>query len=99
MLKIKKSMCSFFFAYNFVIALSLILWSAYHIFPHLLSTNHKCTQPCYFPVLLKPAAQKLKKICDSLMMSSRRAITPGQLPVELCSLSAVLFESVQFSLL
>jgi hypothetical protein len=27
---------------------------------HLLSTNHKCTQPCYFPLLLKPAAQKLK---------------------------------------
>jgi hypothetical protein len=27
-------------------------------FLHLLSTNHKCTQPCYFPLLLKPAAQK-----------------------------------------
>jgi hypothetical protein len=24
----------------------------------LLSTNHKCTQPCYFLLLLKPAAQK-----------------------------------------
>jgi hypothetical protein len=24
----------------------------------LLSTNHKCTQPCYFSMLLKPAAQK-----------------------------------------
>jgi hypothetical protein len=29
-------------------------------FLHLLSTNHKCTQPCYFPLLLKPAAQKEK---------------------------------------
>jgi hypothetical protein len=27
-------------------------------FLHLLSTNHKCTQPCYFPLLLKPAAHK-----------------------------------------
>jgi hypothetical protein len=26
---------------------------------HLLSTNHKCTQSCYFP-LLKPAAQNKK---------------------------------------
>jgi hypothetical protein len=50
---------------------------------HLLSTNHKCTQPCYFPLLYKPAAQKLKKILDSLMRSSRQAITPGRLPVEL----------------
>jgi hypothetical protein len=29
-------------------------------FLHLLSTNHKCTQPRYFPLLLKPAAQKEK---------------------------------------
>jgi hypothetical protein len=41
---------------------------------HLLSTNHKCTQPCYFPLLYKPAAQKLKKILDSLTRSSRQAI-------------------------
>jgi hypothetical protein len=26
----------------------LILYLAYHYFLHLLSTNHKCTQPCYF---------------------------------------------------
>jgi hypothetical protein len=32
---------------------------AYHIIP-MLSTNHKCTQPCYFPLLYKPAAQKEK---------------------------------------
>jgi hypothetical protein len=29
-------------------------------FLHLLSTNHKCTQPCYFSLLLKHAAQKEK---------------------------------------
>jgi hypothetical protein len=30
------------------------------LFLHLLSTNHKCTQSCYFPLLYKPAAQKVK---------------------------------------
>jgi hypothetical protein len=30
------------------------------LFLHLLSTNHKYTQPYYFPLLLKPAAQKMK---------------------------------------
>jgi hypothetical protein len=38
-------------------------------------------------MLLKPAAQKLKKILDSLMRSSRGVITPGRLPVELWSRS------------
>jgi hypothetical protein len=41
-------------------------------------------------MLLKPAAQKLKKIWDSSMRSSRLAITPGQLPAELWSLSAAI---------
>jgi hypothetical protein len=48
-----------------------------------------CTQPCYFPMLLKPAAQKLKEILDSSMRSSRRAITPGRLPMELWCCSAI----------
>jgi hypothetical protein len=29
-------------------------------FLHLLSTNHKCTQPCYFPLLYNIVAQKVK---------------------------------------
>jgi hypothetical protein len=32
---------------------TLLLPFAYHLFMHLLSTNHKCTQPCYF----SPATQ------------------------------------------
>jgi hypothetical protein len=40
---------------------------------HLLSTNHKCTQACYFPPLLKPAAQKMDRK-NSLMRSSRLAL-------------------------
>jgi hypothetical protein len=78
--------CRCFSAFYLIIVLPLLLYHAYHCFLHLLSTNHKCTQPCYFPMLLKLAAQKLKKIWCSSMRSSRQAITPGQLPVELWSL-------------
>jgi hypothetical protein len=46
-------------------------------FSHLLSTNHKCTQPC------PPAAQKLKKIWSATIWCSRWAIATGRLPVEL----------------
>jgi hypothetical protein len=45
-------------AYPFVIVLSLLLSCIIILFLHLLSTNHKCIQPCYFPLLLKLAAQK-----------------------------------------
>jgi hypothetical protein len=45
-------------AYPFITVLSLLLPWIIILFLHLLSTNHKCTQPCYFSLLLKPAAQK-----------------------------------------
>jgi hypothetical protein len=45
-------------AYSFVVVLSLLLPCIIILFLHLLSTNDKCTQPCYFPLLLKPTAQK-----------------------------------------
>jgi hypothetical protein len=42
-------------------ALFLLVVTLYIIyFLHLLSVNDKCTQPCYFPLLLKPAAEKEK---------------------------------------
>jgi hypothetical protein len=44
----------------FIIVLSLLLPCIIILFLHLLSTNHKCTQPCYFSLLLKSAAQKEK---------------------------------------
>jgi hypothetical protein len=47
-------------AYLFTIVLSLSLPCIIILFLHLLSTDHKCTQPCYFPLLLKPAPQKEK---------------------------------------
>jgi hypothetical protein len=36
-------------AYPFITVLSLLLPYIIILFLHLLSTNHKCTQPCYFP--------------------------------------------------
>jgi hypothetical protein len=48
---------------------------------HLLSTNHKCTQPCYFPLLLKPTAQKEKMDWNSSTRSSRLRVTSVTVPV------------------
>jgi hypothetical protein len=35
--------------YPFITVLSLLLSCIIILFLHLLSTNNKCTQPCYFP--------------------------------------------------
>jgi hypothetical protein len=37
-----------FSTYPFIIVLSLLLLCIIILSLHLLSTNHKCTQPCYF---------------------------------------------------
>jgi hypothetical protein len=52
----------------------------------LLNTNHKCTQPFYFPLLLKFAAQKEKMYWNSSAMSSRLHVAPVAVPVVLWSL-------------
>jgi hypothetical protein len=46
-------------------------------FLHLLSIHHKCTQPCYFPLLLKPAVQKEVMDWNSSTRSSRLRVAPG----------------------
>jgi hypothetical protein len=63
-------------AYPFITVLSLLLPCILILFLHLLSTNHKCTQPCYFPMLLKPAAQKKRMDWNSSMRSSRPRVAP-----------------------
>jgi hypothetical protein len=65
--------------YNFILE---IMACISFIFSHLLSTNHKCTQPC------PPAVQKLKKMWSTSIGSSRQAIATGRLNVELWCLSA-----------
>jgi hypothetical protein len=67
-------------------------------FLHLLSTNHKCTQPCYFPLLLKPAAQKEKMGWNSSMRSSRLRVTPVAVPMVLWSLPLFRFTESHLSL-
>jgi hypothetical protein len=72
--------------YHFISVLSLLLPCIIILFLHLLSTNHKCTKPCYFPLLLKPAAQKVKMDWNCSTWSSRLRVGPVVVPVELWSL-------------
>jgi hypothetical protein len=81
------------FAYPFITVLSLLLSCIIILFLHLLSTNHKCTQSCYFPLLLKPAAQKERMDQNSSTRSSRLRVAPVVIPVVLWSLS--LFRSAE----
>jgi hypothetical protein len=74
------------YAYHFISVLSLLLPGIIILFLHLLSTNHKCTQPSYFPLLLKPAARKEKMDWNSLTRSSRLRVAPVTVPVKLWSL-------------
>jgi hypothetical protein len=80
-------------AYPFIIVLSSLLPCIIILFLHLLSTNHKCTQPCYFPLLLKPAAQKERMDWNSSMRSSRLRVAPVVIPIVLWSLP--LFRSAE----
>jgi hypothetical protein len=65
---------------------------------HLLSTNHKCTQHCYFPLLLKPTAQKEKMNWNSSMRSSRLHVAPVAVPVALWSVPPFCFVDCRLSL-
>jgi hypothetical protein len=52
-----------------------------------------CTQPCYFPLLLQPAAQKEMMDWNSSMRSFRLRVAPVAVPVVIWSLS--LFHSAE----
>jgi hypothetical protein len=80
-------------AYPFITILYLLLPCITIVFLHLLSTNYKCTQPCYFPLLLKPATQKDRMDWNSMMRSSRLHVAPVVIPIVLWSLS--LFRSAE----
>jgi hypothetical protein len=85
-------------SYHFISFLSLLLPCIIILFLHLLSTNHKCTKPCYFPLLLKLAAQKEKMDWNSLMRSSRLRVASVAVPVELWSLPLFRFIESHHSL-
>jgi hypothetical protein len=57
----------------------------------MLSTNHKCTQPYYFPLLLKSTTQKEKMDWNFLMRSSRLSVAQVAVPVVLWILSLFYF--------
>jgi hypothetical protein len=82
----------------FITVLSLLLHCIIILFLHLLSTNHKCTQPCYFPLLLKPAAQKAKMDWNSSTKGSRLRVALVAVPVELWSLPLFRFIESHHSL-
>jgi hypothetical protein len=67
-------------------------------FLHLLSTNHKCAQPCYFPLLLQPAALKEKMDWNFSTSSSRLCVAPVAIPVELWNLPLFRFGESHLSL-
>jgi hypothetical protein len=48
-------------AYHFTIVLYLLLPCILILFLHLLSTNHKCTQPCYFPPAIQTCCLKVEE--------------------------------------
>jgi hypothetical protein len=85
-------------AYHFIPVLSLLLPCIIILSLHLLSTNHKCTQPCYFPLLLKSAAQKEKMDWNSSTKSSRLCVVPVAIHVELWSLLLFCFVESRHSL-
>jgi hypothetical protein len=80
-------------AYPFIIVLSLLLPCNIILFLHGMSTNNKYTQPRYFPLLIKPAAQKDMMDWNSSTRSSRLRVAPVVVPVVLWSL--LLFRSAE----
>jgi hypothetical protein len=82
----------------FITVLSMLLPYIIILFLHLLSTNHKCTQPCYFPLLLKPTAQKKKVEWNSSTKSSKLRVALVAVLLELWSFSLFRFTESRHSL-
>jgi hypothetical protein len=95
---IGESSIGAFSAYHFITVLSLLLHSIITFFLHLLSTNDKCTQPCYFPLLPKAAAQKEKMDWNSSTKGSRLRVASVAIPMELWSLPLFHFVESRHSL-
>jgi ABC-type spermidine/putrescine transport system permease subunit II len=73
-------------AYLFITVLFLLLPCITILFLHLLSTNHKCTQPCHFSLLLKSAVQKERMDWNSSTRSFRLRVVLVVVSVVLWSL-------------
>jgi hypothetical protein len=86
------------YAFSLITPLPLLLYLAYHYFLHLLSTNHKCTQPCYFLMLYEHAAHKVKMDLKNFSMRSSRLALPRLIFCGLWSLPLFCFARVVFVL-
>jgi hypothetical protein len=84
-------MYMFISAYTLITLFTLLYPLHITLLLHLVSMNHKFTQPCYFPLLYKPAAYKVKMDCNSLMRSSMLCAAPVAIPVVLWSLPLFYF--------
>jgi hypothetical protein len=80
-------------AYPFITVLSLLLPRIIILFLHLLSTNHKCTQPNYFPHATQTCCSEGEDGLNSSTRSSRLRVAPVVVPVVFWSLS--LFRSAE----
>jgi hypothetical protein len=76
----------------------LVIIFTFHLFTALPEYNHKCTQPCYFPLLLKHVAQKEKMGWNSSTRSSMLRGAPVIVPVMLWSLLLFCFIESRLSL-
>jgi hypothetical protein len=79
-------------AYNLITTLPCFYPLHVILFLHLLSTNHKCTQPCYFPLLLKPTAQKI--LMENSLTRSSRLVLPRLLSCGVWSFPLICFVTV-----
>jgi hypothetical protein len=71
----------------------------YRYISFILLHYHKCTQPCYFSFLLKPAAQKEKMDWNSSTWSSRLRVALVAIPVVSWNLLLSCFIESRLSLL
>jgi hypothetical protein len=74
-----------------LLLLYLVIITLCILFIPALVDNHKCTQPCYFPLLYKTATQKVKMDWNYLTRSSRLGASPVVVPVVLWSLPLFCF--------
>jgi hypothetical protein len=61
------------------------------LFLHMLSTNHECTQPCYFPLASQTYYSEGEDRLDSLTRTSRLCAASVAIPVILWSLPLFCF--------
>jgi hypothetical protein len=84
--------------YPFITVLSLLLPCIIILFLHLLSTNQKCTEPCYFPPATQTYCSEGEDGLESSTMSSMLRVAPVIVHVVLWSVPLFCFAESHHSL-